>query len=330
MSFSSIAIALTEDKAQMDFDLPGQVTGLTQVEVIPADSPAPPPRKILYSVTQDDYVWKNGPASFPRGTSYTVLEGDPYSAGPYTIRIKFPPNYKLPAHAHEDTEEVTVISGVLHIALGNELKEDAIELPAGGFTVISPNVDHYEWTGKEGAIVQFHGIAPRVSMYVDKKNDPTWKKQLQPANQVANNTIVPEQKTLATILKNAVVRTTRKSAIELSEQATKRPSKVQMVKSSKPKTVHALIKEIKTVSSQAAVKFAHHSNIILAKTHLANAVKQAKPGLKKQVTTSHKVDSVSSEKAKSYKKVSMNESTHKTVTMASKEKSIPESELLLN
>src|SRR6476659_3100332 len=91
-----------------------------------------PDRDILYSVTQDDYVWKNGPASFPGGTSYTVLEGDPYGAGPYTIRIKFPPYYKLPALAHDDLEELTVISGVLYIALGDKFKEkeDGLHLPA--------------------------------------------------------------------------------------------------------------------------------------------------------------------------------------------------------
>jgi hypothetical protein len=182
------SIAIPEEPPQIhtqSIAIPEEPTAVNSGDNSTVDASIVPERQIVYSITQNDYVWKNGPASYPSGTSYTVLEGDPYGVGPYTIRIKFPPNYKLPAHNHDDLEELTVISGMIYLALGNELKEEAgFNLPAGGFTVLSPKMNHFIWTTKEGAIVQIHGIAPRVSMYVDEKNDPTWKKQLQPVIEV--------------------------------------------------------------------------------------------------------------------------------------------------
>ncbi len=42
-----------------------------------------------------------------------VLEGNPSGDALYTVRLKFPANYKVPAHSHPKDEHVTVISGVL-------------------------------------------------------------------------------------------------------------------------------------------------------------------------------------------------------------------------
>lgn len=142
---------------------------------------------ILYFITQNDTIWKNGPASFPAGAQYVVLEGNPYEEGPYTIRIKFPPHYKLPAHFHDDLEEMTVISGVIHLAVGDALDTtDGFNLSAGGFTVLYSDINHFIWTEKEGAVIQIHGVGPRTSMYVDGKEDPTWMKHLQSDTAIAS------------------------------------------------------------------------------------------------------------------------------------------------
>jgi len=65
---------------------------------------------------------------------------------------------------------------MIHIAVGDKLeKNDGFDLSSGGFTILYPNINHYVWTEKEGAIIQIHGTGPRISMYVDKNEDPTWK-----------------------------------------------------------------------------------------------------------------------------------------------------------
>jgi hypothetical protein len=292
-TLSGIAAA-NEPASQVTIQSPTATTGGVDFEITPSNTVIPE-RKILYSVTQNDYVWKNGPASFPRGTSYTVLEGDPYGAGPYTIRIKFPPHYKLPAYAHGDLEEITVISGVLHVALGDELKDgEGLDLPAGGFTVFAPNANHFVWTGPEGAIVQYHGTAPRTAMYVDKKNDPTWKKQLQPDSMFASKT---DAKTLAASkaqdkaltakiarrthgkplstgviasLKNTVSIASQRVADTLTIHAANRGTKNAMLKSTKNKSAKnklapSLRKVAVTTASHATLKLAKNSFIIAPK-----------------------------------------------------------------
>ena len=52
----------------------------------------------------------------------------------YVLRLKMPNGYKIPAHNHPTTENVTVISGNFHIGMGEKFDEKkGIELTAGGY-----------------------------------------------------------------------------------------------------------------------------------------------------------------------------------------------------
>ena len=53
------------------------------------------------------------PPMLPQGAKIEVLEANPSGDALYTVRLKFPANYKVPAHSHPKDEHVTVISGVL-------------------------------------------------------------------------------------------------------------------------------------------------------------------------------------------------------------------------
>src|SRR5438046_9649679 len=57
--------------------------------------------------------WADGPPSLPRGAQFALLEGNPAEAVPLTLRLKFPPNYRIPPHWHAVLEHVTVLSGTL-------------------------------------------------------------------------------------------------------------------------------------------------------------------------------------------------------------------------
>ena len=54
----------------------------------------------------DELNWKPAPAPFPAGAEIVAIEGSAKSPGLFTIRVKFPPNYLLPAHFHPEDERV--------------------------------------------------------------------------------------------------------------------------------------------------------------------------------------------------------------------------------
>src|SRR3970040_2185671 len=87
-----------------------------------------PPDHIM--VVPTDITWKDGPASLPKGVKSAVVEGDPTKAGPFTMQLKLPANYKVPPHWHPAIEHVTVLSGSFHMGLGEVVDESqARKLP---------------------------------------------------------------------------------------------------------------------------------------------------------------------------------------------------------
>lgn len=117
-------------------------------------------------------TWKDGPASLPKGVKSAVIEGDPTKAGPFTMRVKLPANYKIPPHWHPAIEHVTVISGSFNMGLGETFDESkATKLPVGGFAVMQIGTRHFAFT-KEGAELQLHGVGPWGINYVNPADDP--------------------------------------------------------------------------------------------------------------------------------------------------------------
>src|SRR5947207_8022440 len=86
------------------------------------------------TVTPADLKWADAPPSLPPGAKMAVLEGDPGKKGPFTVRLQAPAGYKIPPHTHPTAERVTVISGALHLGMGDKYDETAgKELPANSF-----------------------------------------------------------------------------------------------------------------------------------------------------------------------------------------------------
>jgi hypothetical protein len=50
-------------------------------------------------ITASDLKWADVP-SLPPGAKIAVIEGPMTEAVPFTIRLKFPANYSIPAHSH--------------------------------------------------------------------------------------------------------------------------------------------------------------------------------------------------------------------------------------
>ena len=118
-----------------------------------------------------DLKWVDLP-SLPTGAKIAIIEGPMNKAMPFTVRIQFPANYNLPAHWHPAIERVTVLSGTLHMGMGDKLDRQKTQpLGPGGVMIIQPKTNHFAWT-KEEAVVQLNGTGPWGITYVNLADDP--------------------------------------------------------------------------------------------------------------------------------------------------------------
>lgn len=125
-------------------------------------------------VSPAELKWADVP-SLPPGVKIAVIEGPLNEAVPITFRLKFPADYKLPAHWHPGIEHVTVMSGTFNMGTGD--KFDAAKtnpLSAGSVAIMAPRTQHFAWT-REEAIVQVHGMGPWGINYVNPADDPRKK-----------------------------------------------------------------------------------------------------------------------------------------------------------
>src|SRR5687767_6365044 len=90
-------------------------------------------------VTPKELKWADVP-SLPPGAKIAIIEGKMNEAGPITARLKFPANYKVPAHFHGGVERVTVISGTVNFGMGDKLDpKKTTAVGPGSFVMMPPN-----------------------------------------------------------------------------------------------------------------------------------------------------------------------------------------------
>jgi quercetin dioxygenase-like cupin family protein len=116
------------------------------------------------------------PAPLP-GARLAVVQGDPSKEGLFVYRLKMPAGYRIPPHLHKASENVTVLSGVFFIGLGEKLDQSkGQELPVGAFFSVPPDHPHYAWVGGTETVVQVHGVGPTDLRFVNLEDDPRKKK----------------------------------------------------------------------------------------------------------------------------------------------------------
>ena len=124
-------------------------------------------------VTPDEVQWNPAPPFLPKGAQLAVIKGDPNEPGPFTIRLRFPPDYKIPAHKHPSFEHITVISGTLHMGMGEHLEHtNGTALPAGSFAYGPEEKYHFAWTTEDETVVQIQSQGPFGIQYFDPADDP--------------------------------------------------------------------------------------------------------------------------------------------------------------
>jgi quercetin dioxygenase-like cupin family protein len=139
------------------------------VSVVGASAMAQP-RHVMSELV--DAKWVQAPPMLPAGAHISVLSGDPTAKGPYVVRLKFPADYKIPAHSHPSDENVSVVSGELFMGIGTKLeKASGMALGVGAYAMMPANVNHYAYTKRETIILLF-GTGPVDFKYVDPTDDP--------------------------------------------------------------------------------------------------------------------------------------------------------------
>jgi quercetin dioxygenase-like cupin family protein len=124
-------------------------------------------------INSSQLKWGPAPSVFPKGAQIAVLSGDPFKDGLYVVRMKMPSGYKIPAHNHPTDEMVTVITGNLHLGMGDKLDEKkGMLLTAGGYAEAPAKMNHYAWATSP-TVIQVHGQGPFAITYVNPSDDPS-------------------------------------------------------------------------------------------------------------------------------------------------------------
>jgi len=122
-------------------------------------------------IAPGDLKWIDVP-SLPAGAKIAVIEGPMNEAVPFTIRLKFPANYRIPAHWHPAVERVTVLSGTFYMGVGDKLDmQNSMAVTPGGIMILQPKTNHFAWN-KEEVVVQLNGTGPWGITYVNPADDP--------------------------------------------------------------------------------------------------------------------------------------------------------------
>ena len=126
-----------------------------------------------------DVQWGTAPPMLPAGAQIAVLAGDPGKAAPYTIRLKFPANYAIPAHSHPTDEHVVVTGGTLSFGMGDKLTKspDNKTLATGGFALMPAGMNHFAYSGATETTIVLYGQGPVEFKYVNAADDPRNAKQ---------------------------------------------------------------------------------------------------------------------------------------------------------
>lgn len=113
-----------------------------------------------------------GPDFLPKAVEFALIQGDPSKPGVYTIRLRFPTNFRFPAHWHPTDEHVTVLQGTFLVGMGDSIDvAKALTLTAGGFITAPANGHHYAMT-RGVTVVQVSGEGPFAITYVKDSDDP--------------------------------------------------------------------------------------------------------------------------------------------------------------
>jgi hypothetical protein len=124
------------------------------------------------SMNAADIKWGDAPPTLPKGAQLAVMSGDPSKKAPFTVRLKMPAGYKIPPHWHTQDENLTILSGIFVLHMGDTMEAPAHELTAGAYHFL-PGKMHHAAETKAETILQLHGTGPFDIHYLNPADDPS-------------------------------------------------------------------------------------------------------------------------------------------------------------
>jgi quercetin dioxygenase-like cupin family protein len=122
---------------------------------------------------EDAVSWTPAPPSLPKGSEISIIAGDPDKPGPFTLRLRFPPDYVIAPHTHATDESVTLLSGSVMHDMGETIDKERGKLfKKGAFLYLPAKMPHSLWTTSEGAVIQVSGTGPFGLDYINPDQDP--------------------------------------------------------------------------------------------------------------------------------------------------------------
>ena len=111
------------------------------------------------SIKSSEIKWTDAPSIAP-GAKIAVLEGDLKAEGPIMFRLMVPAESKFDVHTHPTVERVTVISGSVHFAIGDQFDTEKTEeyMPGDAF-IVPADTPMYGFT-KQETVFQIQGDGP--------------------------------------------------------------------------------------------------------------------------------------------------------------------------
>ena len=98
---------------------------------------------------------------FDPGVKMAVLHGNPGAKGDYTLRLRFPAEYKFPVHWHPGGEHLTVLWGTFMLGMGSNNDWTVVRTYSpGDFIYVPARHPHYGGAGRSVTVIQLHGEGP--------------------------------------------------------------------------------------------------------------------------------------------------------------------------
>jgi hypothetical protein len=137
----------------------------------PAHANPPAGKEEAIFVNPAEIKWSAAPPDLPKGAQIAVLQGDPAKKGVYALRLKLPDGYVIPPHWHTQAEQLTIVSGLFMLHMGDTLDVPAHDLGPGAFHSL-PAKAHHAAKAKGETVVQVSGMGPFDIHYLNPSDDP--------------------------------------------------------------------------------------------------------------------------------------------------------------
>jgi quercetin dioxygenase-like cupin family protein len=117
--------------------------------------------------------WIPTPSILPGGGRLSVLRGDPFAPGTFTLEFAMPDGYTLPPHTNPSNEHVLVKSGVLIVGVGRTIdRGKSVVLAAGDTASVPPGIPHWSIAKGETRLIITEATGPYGIAYMSVRDEP--------------------------------------------------------------------------------------------------------------------------------------------------------------